>query len=363
MALKGRIRRFIAFVLTIAMTICNVPVSAFAAQSYPSELDGWKVRAVWNETLTTDYEWSANEASSRQPKINVSYRLENANKDYPAGSVQFTVPGIGNALRSTVLKAQTATSENTDSEWLCDWDSLTDTYTFINNFTVKEGESLSGGFELVYDLQARDCESGFVQEKSPTFLISDVGQITMEPLSFQFESVRDKYRLRLDRSMLSGASYAHSDKNFIWYNLTTGFDSDYLARGLYKSTYTMQIALEDGLADGDLLAKYNGKSCQLTRIDDQTYQIVIFRDKYGDLSTMDQTRSETLTLGFRQSTLEGKIATVSGHLDRLYQDESEWVTGAGQNENVDVETTFTVESYGFSSSGYAFSVQKWNEKY
>lgn len=363
MALKERIRRFIAFILTIAMVICNVPISVFAAQNYPSELDGWKVRAIWNETLTTDYEWSASEASSRQPKINVSYRLENANKDYPAGSVQFTVPGIGNALRSTVLKAQTATSENTDSEWLCDWDSLTDTYTFINNFTVKEGESLSGGFELVYDLQARDCENGFSQEKPPTFSISDVGQITMEPLSFKFESIRDKYRLRLDRSMLSGASYAHSDKNFIWYNLTTGFDSDYLARGLYKSIYTMQIALEDGLADGDLLAKYNGRSCQLTRIDDQTYQIVIFRDKYGDLSTMDQTGSETLTLGFRQSTLEGKIATASGHLDRLYQDESEWVAEAGQNENVDVETAFTVESYGFSSSGYDFSVQKWNEKY
>lgn len=363
MIFREKIRRFIAFILTVAMVVCNVPISTFAAQSYPSELDGWKVRAIWSETLTTDCEWSAAEDSSKQPKVNISYRLENANKDYPAGSVQFTVPGIGNVLRSTVLKAQTATSESADSEWLCSWDSLTDTYTFINNFTVNEGESLSGGFELVYDLRARDCENGFSQEKSPTFSISNVGQITMEPLSFKFESTRDKYRLRLDRSMLSGTAYAHADKNFIWYNLVTNFDSDYLARGLYKSTYTLQIELEDSLEDGDLLAKYNGKSYPLVRMDDRTFQATIFTDKYGDLSTADETGSETLMIGFRQSVLEGKIATVSGHLDRLYQDESEWVTESGDNENVDVETAFTVESYGFTSDGYGFDIQKWNDKY
>lgn len=100
--------------------------------------------------------------------------------------------------------------------------------------------------------------------------------------------------------------------------------------------------------------KYNGKPCQLTRIDNQTYQVEIFRDKYGDLSTLDKTGCETLMLGFRQSTLEGKIATVSGHLDRLYQDESCWTTEPGDSENVDVETSFTVESYSFLADGYAF---------
>lgn len=96
MIFREKIRRFIAFILTVAMVVCNVPISTFAAQRYPSELDGWKVRAIWSETLTTDCEWSAAEDSSKQPKVNISYRLENANKDYPAGSVQFTVPGIRN---------------------------------------------------------------------------------------------------------------------------------------------------------------------------------------------------------------------------------------------------------------------------
>lgn len=52
-----------------------------------------------------------------------------------------------------------------------------------------------------------------------------------------------------------------------------------------------------------------------------------------------------------------------GHLDRLYQDESCWTTEPGDSENVDVETSFTVESYSFLADGYAFGLQKWNEKY
>lgn len=68
-------------------------------------------------------------------------------------------------------------------------------------------------------------------------------------------------------------------------------------------------------------------------------------------------------LGFRQSTLEGKIADVIRTLGRLYQDESCWTTEPGDSENVDVETSFTVESYSFLADGYAFGLQKWNEKY
>ena len=78
---KETTRRFIAFMLMIAMIICNVPISAFAAQNYPSELDGWKVRVIWSDTLAADYGWSAEKNSSMRPKINVSYRLENASYD------------------------------------------------------------------------------------------------------------------------------------------------------------------------------------------------------------------------------------------------------------------------------------------
>ena len=47
--------------------------------------------------------------------------------------------------------------------------------------------------------------------------------------------------------------------------------------------------------------------------------------------------------------------TVRGHLDRLYEDESEWVrTATGDNECVDAEKTFTVSSYAFVHQGYIY---------
>ena len=73
----------IASILTAVMIICSIPINVSAAPNYKSELNGWKVKAVWNETLTTDYEWDAKKNESKHPKVNVSYRLENASQDYP----------------------------------------------------------------------------------------------------------------------------------------------------------------------------------------------------------------------------------------------------------------------------------------
>ena len=351
----------IASILTAVMIICSIPINVSAAPNYKSELNGWKVKAVWNETLTTDYEWDAKKNESKHPKVNVSYRLENASQDYPAGSVCFTIPGIGNLNRDSVAKAQTAGDSSTESEWLCSWDSTTDIYTFTNNFDVKEGDSLSGGFELAYDLQARDCMNEFSQERSPVFSIAGAGEIQMIPLVFHFGSVRDKYRLRMDRRTLNGTDYSKADKNFIWYDFTTSFDSDYLARGLNKTSYAMQVKLPDGMDASDLRAKHNGKSLSFTEIEAGTYELTVFRNRYGDLSTDTETGADTIRIGFNAELLEGKEVTVSGHLDRLYQDEAEWENQAGANENVDVETSFTVESYGFTSEGYSFDIYKYNQ--
>lgn len=125
-------RRYLAAVLAMVLVVTNCQVASFAVNSdtiYSESLGGWKVRAVWNETLTTDYTWTAVENVTKQPKINVSYRINHADKEYPVGSIQFTVPGIGNISRNTTISAQTAASED-GSEWLCNWDNSTDTYTF-----------------------------------------------------------------------------------------------------------------------------------------------------------------------------------------------------------------------------------------
>ena len=126
--------------MIVALLVTDIPLEVFATNSensYQSKLDGWTVHAVWN-TSSTDYEW---DASSRQPKITVTYRIRNAEKDYPKGTVTFTVPGIGYAHRGSVVRSDKLSSDQTDSEWNCVWNSQTDLYTFTNNFDVKTGQS------------------------------------------------------------------------------------------------------------------------------------------------------------------------------------------------------------------------------
>ena len=90
-------KRFLALCLSVIIAFTNIQWQTFAegvTDHYSNYLDGWKVDVAWS-TLSTDYEWNAAGDSTRQPKIVVTYRIENAEKDYPAGSMHFAIPGIG----------------------------------------------------------------------------------------------------------------------------------------------------------------------------------------------------------------------------------------------------------------------------
>ena len=357
-------RRILASVLTAAMLLTNIHVESFAeaGTSYQSYLDGWKVDAAWSN-LSTDYTWDAAVESVRQPKEVVTYRIRNADRDFPAGSLQFTVPGIGNAVRGTVQKADRLAAGGDDSEWDYSWNQTTDTYTFTNRFAVTQGQSVSGGFELLWTLDARKCEDGYERTESPTFSVEG-DTIVMEPLSYTFSSTRDRYRIAMEQSKINGEEYENADQSYIWYDFKTRFDSDYLARGLYKSDYRVTVELPDGAEDGDVIAKQGNKEVTLTRDEEGQLSFYPFQGKYGDLSGRYSTHYESMTLGFKKSVLDGKEVTVRGHLDRLYEDESEWVrTATGDNECVDVEKTFTVSSYAFVHQGYIYNHTKYTNGY
>ena len=349
-------RRAIAFILSLTLMITNCQIASFASENeYKTYLDGWRVDVAWNN-LSYDYDWTAENESIKQPKIIITYRMDNAECDYPEGSLTFTVPGIGNINRNSVMKAYKLAADEADSEWNYTWDQVNDLYTFTNKFTVKTGQSVSGGFELLWNLDARDCADGFERMESPTFSVSDKGTIILNPLSFSFHSTRDRYRISLTRSNLTPEDYETSDKTMIWYRFDTTFNSDYLARGLYKSDYYMSISLPDGVEDSDVAAKVDGKNVRLTRNENGDLGFYPFKDKYGDISSYDK-----VEIGFTKQTLDGMNVTVNGHFDRLYNDEEEYVRTAGENENVDVSTTFTVSGYKFNSEGYIYSQYKYSK--
>ena len=356
--LRRKGKKIIAWVLTFVLLLTNVDLETLAGDMIPyaSYLDGWKVDVAWS-TMTQNYEWNATADEVRQPKIVVTYRMENAEKAYPAGSLSFTIPGIGGVKRSGTVKADKLAADQGDSEWDYTWDPMTDTYQFTNKFAVSAGQSVSGGFELLWTLEARDCENGFTMEAAPVFSVSDAGSILTEPLRFSFTSVRDRYRIRMERQNIDGATYEKKDKNYTWYNYRMYFDYDWLARGLYKSTMNMTVSGDDGLSDGDIIAEVGGDYKKVpVKANGDSQCFDLFTEKYGNL----QTHYVQFRIGFKTDILEDKDVTVHGHLSRLYNDEEDWTDTAGENECVDAEETFTLHGYSFNHTGYIYNHWSFN---
>ena len=115
-----KMKRIWALLLSVVVFITGIPAPAFAENHISSYLDGWTVQAAWSN-LSTEYVWNAAEEEVRQPKLVVTYRMDHAEKTYPAGSLTFSVPGIGAANRAEIVKASQLAADESDSEWSYSW--------------------------------------------------------------------------------------------------------------------------------------------------------------------------------------------------------------------------------------------------
>lgn len=367
-----RVRQTVSFLLALILTVTGIQVSTWADGGYNNYLDGWKVSCAWS-ILSNDYTWDADCSSVKQPKIVVTYRLENAEHAYEPGDIQFDIPGIGNGNRASILKASDLASDAADSEWSCTWNKNDDIYTFSNKFSVETGQSVSGGFQMLWTMQARKSENGYYQKKPPVFRIAGTGQIEMEPLSYSFTSIRDRYRINMKKNKLAAADYEESDHDYIWYEIETRFDKDWLARGLCRSNYFVAVELPEGKRYSDVKINDDGKILSLEEITTKSGQIVWgfypFQNHSGDIGSQYSTYYDQFQIGFLkdhfmdEESEEYCTVTIRGHLDRLYHDESEWITEAGENEKVDDEVSFTVADYSFARAGYIYEHSKWNSSY
>ncbi len=360
--LKNPVRSIAAAVLIIVLLFNEIPHMTFAEEGSSSYLDGWTVQAAWSD-LSLVYQWDAEEEEIRQPKMVVTYRMQNAARTYPAGSLSFTIPGIGGANRNAIVKADQLAADASDSEWDYIWNQDQDSYIFTNRFEVQKGQSVSGGFELLWTLNSRDLEHGYSQKKTPMFEITDVGMIQMEPLIFSFLSERDRYRIELTRDKLYDEAYEAADRSYVWYEFTARFDKDWCSRGLYQSDFFVEVELEDDTGYQDILLLHRENPEELLQNEAGVWGFYPFRGKRGDLGSEGYSHKEPFTIGFRKDALIGKEVWVRGHLDRMYQDEELWVTEAGENEIVDAELRFTVEDYHFEYMGYIYTHEKSNAEY
>lgn len=360
-------RRLTAAVLSVLITVCSINMSGFAAYaadrtSYSNTLNGWKVASGWGN-LSDSCEWNAETQGTQSYKMIVTYRVENTDhvdkETYAPGEVVFRVPGLGNANRASVKKASALPSDSSTSEWNCTWDEVSDVYTFTNK-VVMDAQSINGGFEVMWSLTARDTIDHYSQARSVEFEL-DGESITLPPLYYDFTSVRDVVKIgrydqasdswKLRTNRLGAADYEASDKDYVWYTVYTDGTTNYKARALYYSNYYVTLDLPEGAEAEDVVIKLSdGSTVSL----DENNGFYVFTNRRGDIGGNGYiSQISSFQVGLRKETFSSlgssadpAMVTINGHLDRLYNDDEEWVTeNLVAEDNVDASVSVTYQDY------------------
>ena len=370
---KKYTKRITAFLLTLLVLVGALPLSVSAAESnsseqnventeYSNSLNGWKIKSSWSNYSDT-YTWNADSDATQQPKAIVTYRIENLSKTYNIGEMTIWVPGIGISNRASVKKATSIAGENSDSDWNLDnYDQTNDVYTFKNAVPFREGESVNGGFEIIWTLNSRETSNDYSQTKSVVFSDGN-GEINLPPLTFEFTSVRDLETVTMEKQSLSGEEYQLLDKDITWYKIFNNFTEDVRARGVNKSKYFVTLTLPSGTTPEDIqvydaktykhLENYIGKvldnKITLESLGDNKYGFWLFKDRYDSLNFVNH----TFLLGLDKTKFEAKELGIEGSLQCLFQDETEWVDDNNKlsGETYKASDVQTVISYSFPKGG------------
>ena len=359
---KENLRKYLSLVLSIIILVMSLPinlVNLYAEEDeYSNYLEGWKVEVAWSN-MSYDYEWNATQPEQKQAKLYVTYRVDNAERNYNVGELKFTIKGIDAALRGGMLKAQNIAADLEDALWDYTYDDINGVYVFTNKFEVPAGRSISGGFEFMWTLTAREDVNGFILNESPIFSVSGEtnGSINLPPINYTFTSERDKYRIYMSYSKFSADAWDSSNRDYTWYTINNSFNVDMAARGLYRSSYYVWFDLPEDTSIDDFI--FDG----FTPILDANghYGFYLWDSKSGDIT--HGTRTEVFRIGCLTSKTEGKTIVLNGHLSRLYEDETEWVEDADINEIVDDFVSIEIISYAYEFSGSNYGIEKTGDSY
>ena len=212
-------------------------------------------------TISIDLEWMDSEFKngtafnlqedsnvSNTVTLNVSYSSSQVQeKGYQPGDLIITVKGIGNVNRSGTLEAVVgADKEDAETkirDWTYTWNKANDTYTFTNNEEIKGNSVLSGYFELVWEIKARDSIHGYTQAGiQAEIYFPEGGSMQTQELSFSNETKADTFAVYIARQEmysyegLTAGIENPDDYAFVRYNL--GTDEFENSRGLKSEYFT-----------------------------------------------------------------------------------------------------------------------------
>ena len=141
-------------------------------------------------------------------KIRVSYSNEKTSEQgYEPGDLVITIKGIGAVGKIGVIEAQVGADKASEStknrDWSYTWSKAKDTYTFTNNHKIEPNSVLSGYFDMVWQVKARESIHGYEQTDIQAEILANDGQRGVsQSLCFQNKTFCDVYKIDIDRSSL-----------------------------------------------------------------------------------------------------------------------------------------------------------------
>lgn len=335
-----------SILMAMLMFLCCIDFSFIYAEGddieYSNTLNEWYIQATWNND-STEYNLSSSKPENLYPKLTIRYYVNQARRDYNAGDIVITIPGIGGVKRGTIISAETTTTQS-GSEWNMTYDSVNDVYTFTNKNSIPANQIKSGGFEMMWEFYSRDGENGYTASGSPTFSLKggeEAESITLPEMKFSYTSEKDTYNIVLTRENIKSSQFdevAQGENDRIWYQYTTNFNPILKARGVYKSDYFIRVGVYDDSErtqeadiDYEQIEVYfpSGKRTNLTKIiDPETNEEVYGFYTFTDNSNISQ---DIFYLGLPKEindlgeSIDGKQILVQSSFIILYNDETEYV--------------------------------------
>lgn len=237
MNLLKSVKKSLAFFMAVLMLVPgNLSAEVMASEVLSDKGDGVFLDIEWEDSefkSGSTFHIVEDSDTTNAVKIRVSYSSEKTDeRGYEPGEMVITIKGIGAVGRNGTIEAQVGAdkvSEGTKNrDWSYTWSKAKDTYTFTNNHTIEPNTVMSGYFDMVWLVKARDSIHGYEQTDIQAELLTSDGQRISSPiLKFKNETMCDGYKIDIERSSLysyrgvSGNLSNPNDYMFIKYPLTS----------------------------------------------------------------------------------------------------------------------------------------------
>jgi len=367
--------KFISVLMVIILLVNSINFYVIADEEKIYEgntLHGWQVDSYWgNGEKSLDLHFSRNETVDT--KLTVSYYapLSAMTKDLLPGTVSFSIPNIGSVRRSGAAFVPLTAADQADSDWNCTYNTETDSYIFTNKITFEANKPISGGFEMLWHLQTRECTNDYERTEQPVFRIEDEST-RMSPLSFTCHTDRDFYSIDLKRQYISYLNFLDETVNknhYVTYEYVTNFRRQSMARAGELNTYFVKISFEEDVTDeqmGRIIVQTteNGERVEryLTQIQDPDDPDKMVWGFYRFIDRESENLpNDSFILSFPEE-LETKRSVVNSYLSVHYLDEAEdtYITYRNQQsgEVLNGQTSDAINKYAFTYGNGNFSMSK-----